>query len=65
MAEAMVYKSWNQNRYEAQSCSTKKVGFLKWCRFFDPMIFRPWPPPSGGFIQKIPHESEFHLTRVI
>ena len=39
----------NQNGYEAQSCSTKKVGFSKWCRFFDSMIFRPWPLPSGGF----------------
>ena len=43
----------------------KKLVFSKWCQFFDPMIFRPWPPPSGGFIQKIPRESEFHLTRVI
>ena len=39
----------NQNGSEAQSCSTKKVGFSKWCRFFDSMIFRPWPLPSGGF----------------
>ena len=55
----------NQNRYEVQSCSTKKVGSSNWCRFFDPMIFRPLSPPSGGFIQKNPHESKFHLTRVI
>ena len=39
----------NHPEYEAQSCSTKKVGFSKWCRFFDRMIFRQWPLPSGGF----------------
>ena len=54
-----------QNRYEAQSCSTKKVSFPKWCRFYVSMIFRPWPLPSGGFIQKIPHKSVSYLTRVI
>ena len=54
-----------QNRYEAQSCSTKKVSFSKWCRFYVSMIFRPWPLPSGGFIQKIPHKSVSYLTRVI
>ena len=43
----------------------KKLVFQSGVGFFDSMIFRPWPPPSGGFIQKIPHESEFHLTRVI
>ena len=58
-------KCTNQPRTKAQSCSTQKVGFLKWCLFFDSMHFRPWPLPSGGFIQKIPNPSGFHLTRVI
>ena len=53
----------NHPWYEAQSCSTKKVGFSKWDPFFDSMHFRPWPLPSGGFIQKIPHGHAFHLIR--
>ena len=44
-------KCLNQNRYEAQSCSTQKVGFSKWRSFFDSMHFRPWPLPSGGFLK--------------
>ena len=42
------WKCPNQNRYEAQSCSTKKVGFSKWQLFFDSMHFRTCPLPSGG-----------------
>ena len=57
-------KCTNHPGYEAQSCSTQKVGFSKWRPFFDSMHFRPWPLPSGGFIQKIPNPSGFHLTRV-
>ena len=57
-------KSTNHPWYEVQSCSTQKVGFLKWRPFFDLMNFRPWPLPSGGFIQKIPCGQGFHLTRV-
>ena len=40
----------NHPKYEAKSCSTQKVGFSKWCPFFDLMHFRPWPLLSGGFI---------------
>ena len=58
-------KCTNHPGYEAQSCSTQKVGFSKWRPFFDLMYFRLSPLPSGGFIQKIPNEQEFHLTRVI
>ena len=57
-------KCTNHPRYEAQSCSTQKVGFTKWRLFFDLMHFRPWPLPSGGFFQKIPNGQGFHLTRV-
>ena len=39
----------NHPGYEAQSCSTQKVGFSKWRPFFDSMHFRPWPLPYGGF----------------
>ena len=42
-------KCTNHPGYEAQSCSTQKVGFSKWRPFFDSMHFRPWPLPSGGF----------------
>ena len=49
---------------KAQSCRSQKVGFSKWCLFFISMQFWPWPLPSGGFIQKIPNPSGFHLTRV-
>ena len=58
-------KYTNHPGYEVQSCSTKKVGNSKWHMVFDSMHFRPCPLPSSGFIQKIPHESGFHLTRVI
>ena len=34
---------------KAQSCRSQKVGFSKWCLFFDSMNFRPSPLPSGGF----------------
>ena len=57
-------KCTNHPGYEVQSCSIQKVGFLKWRPFFDLMHFRPWALPSGGFIQKIPNPSGFHLTRV-
>ena len=57
-------KCTNHPGYEAQSCSTQKVGFSKWRLFFDLMNFRPWALPSGGFIQKIPNPSGFHLTKV-
>ena len=42
-------KCTNHPENEAQSCCTQKVGFSKWCLFFDPMHFRPWPLPYGGF----------------
>ena len=58
-------KCTNHPGYEAQSCSTQKVGFSKWRPFFDSMRFRLSPLPSGGFIQKILNEQKFHLTRVI
>ena len=58
-------KCMNHPGYEAQSCSTQKVGFSKWRPFFDSMYFRLSPLPSGGFIQKILNEQEFHLTRGI
>ena len=45
-------KCTNHPGYEAQSCSTQKVGFSKWRLFFDSMHFRPWPLPSGGFLKK-------------
>ena len=45
-------KCTNHPGYEAQSCSTQKVGFSKWRLFFDSMRFRPWPLPSGGFLKK-------------
>ena len=48
-----------------QSCISQKVGFSKWRPFFDSMRFRLSPLPSGGFIQKILNEQEFHLTRGI
>ena len=57
-------KCTNHPEYEMQSCSTKKVGFSKWCLFFDSMHFRPWHLPFGGFIQKISSEQGFHLTGV-
>ena len=41
-----------KTRYEAQSCSTQKVGFSKWRPFFDSMRFSPSPLPSGGFLKK-------------
>ena len=50
---------------KVQSCRSQKVGFSKWCLFFISIQFRPWPLPSGGFIQKIPNPSGFHLTRII
>ena len=58
-------KCTNHPGYEAQSCSTQKVGFSKWRPFFDSMRFRLSPLPSGGFIQKILNKQEFHLTMVI
>ena len=58
-------KCTNHPGHEAQSCSTQKVGFSKWRPFFDSMRFRLSPLPSGGFIQKILNEQEFHLTRGI
>ena len=57
-------KCTNHPGYEAQSCSTQKVGFSKWRLSFDSMHFTPGTLPSGGFIQKIPHGQGFHLTRV-
>ena len=57
-------KCTNHPVYEAQSGGTQKAGFLKCYLFFDLMHFRPWPLPSGGFIQKIPNGQGFHLTRV-
>ena len=57
-------KCSNHPGYEAQSCSTQKVGFSKWCLFFDSICLRPCPLPSGGYIQKIPNRQGFHLTRV-
>ena len=45
-------KCTNHPGYEAQSCSTQKVGFSKWRLYFDSMCFRPWPLPSGGFLKK-------------
>ena len=59
-----AFKVLESPAYEVQSCSTQKVGFSKWHPFFDSMHFRPWPLPSGGFIQKIPNGQGFHLTRV-
>ena len=58
-------KCTNQPGYEVQSCSTKTLGFSNWHPFFYSMHFRPYPLPSGGFIQKICNPSGFHLTRVI
>ena len=57
-------KCRNHPGTKVQSFSTQKVGFSKWCLFFDSMHFRPWPLPSGGFIQKNPCGQGFHLTRV-
>ena len=55
----------NHPGVKAQSCISQKVGFSKWCLLFDLIYFWPCPLPSGGFIQKIPNPSRFHLTRVI
>ena len=37
---------------------------LKWCRFFDLIISRPWPVPSGGFLRRSARRSGFHLKRL-
>ena len=42
-------KSSNHPGPKVQSCRSQKVGFSKWCLFFDSMNFRPSPLPSGGF----------------
>ena len=57
-------KCMNHPGYEAQSCSTQKVGILEWGLFFDLIYFIPWPLPFGGFIQKNPRGQGFHLTWV-
>ena len=35
-----------------QSCISQKVGLLKWCPFFDSMLFWTGSAPSGGFLKK-------------
>ena len=42
-------KCTNHPGTKVQSCRSQKVGFSKWCLFFDSMNFRPSPLPSGGF----------------
>ena len=43
------WKCRNHPGLKVQSCRSQKVGFSKWCLFFDLMNFRPSPLPSGGF----------------